>query len=122
MDGVAAPGPTTEHPAELASERAGVLLRPRAAQARVDRCRTTPRGELMAKIRRELHGGRLRWVMRPVVDLGRRRYDHHHDGDSEHEEADGSGERGRRGALRANEGSHFRYPLSQSPLLPAPHR
>jgi len=51
--------------------------------------------------------------MRPVVDLdlGRRRYDHHHDRDREDEQADDTGERGCPGALRANEGCHFRYPL-----------
>jgi hypothetical protein len=38
----------------------------------------------MARIRRELHGGRLCRVIRPLADVGWRGYDHHHDGDREY--------------------------------------
>jgi hypothetical protein len=50
----------------------------------VDYRRITTERELMAEIHRELRGGRLGQAMGSVVDVGRRRDDHHREGDREH--------------------------------------
>ena len=104
-------------------EGAGVRVGPgalgrRAGQARAHRGRIAPRGQLMAHVRREPHGGWLRRVLQLSVDVRGRGHDHHHEGDREHQQPGGSGQARRPGALPAYHGRHLSYPVSQ--LTPFP--